>query len=193
MAAKRASSMAVREPQDKGGAGATVSWRGPQPLAERMGPLVRAALEAQGFADARLALAWPRIVGDDIARLAIPVRFTLPKGRGDGGTLTLAAPAAAALMLRHRSPQITERIAAYFGKPLVARLRFETATAPLPAASPAPVQGAPAAVGAPLPPIAVADPALRAALESLARTLRASQDEGPAVEDERADGAGRAP
>lgn len=161
---------------------------------------VRRAGEARGFAAARLLTHWDEIVGPEAAALARPLKLSWARGkraRGLGATLTLAVPGAAAPMVQMLVPRIRERVNASLGFAAVARI----ALAP-DAAAPQPPRGADGfaepAVGfdpAPSGPAAdpqlqaraaavaegVQDPALRAALESLARNVltRRNAQEGP--------------
>lgn len=75
----------------------------------------------QGFVEARLITKWADIVGADLARATLPQRF---RRTPDGGTLTVRASGAAALQLQHYTPQIIERVNAYFGHRAVTRLNL---------------------------------------------------------------------
>ena len=124
---------------------------------------------------------WPAIVGADLARLAVPVKLSLPRAKSvpkgaaetgitpnvSGGTLTLRASPAASLEIQHQGPRILERIAAYFGYPLVREIRLEigdrrrkTAPKRLLSTGPAPALDN------------VADPDLRAVLQRLGAARR---------------------
>lgn len=123
-----------------------------------------------GFADARLVTDWATIVGSEIAEVAVPVRLDR-RGR----RLTLHVRPAAALLLQHQEPQVLERINAFFGGTLVLRLHLvQTLAASRP--EPPPVRRAlddadHAAIEAAVS--AVGPPALRSALASLGRHVRA--------------------
>lgn len=110
-------------------------------LASDVPALTRLALGKRGFAEADLVSQWAAIVGDDIARLALPVKLRLPRPPAggaktpqsdagiapnvSGGTLTLRASPAASLEVQHLGPRILERVAAYFGYPLIREIRLE--------------------------------------------------------------------
>ena len=79
------------------------------------------AFARAGFPDPSLVLRWEEIAGPETARLAVPVKF---REGPFGGTLTLKAEPGAALFLQHETRELTERINAYLGRPLVAKLRF---------------------------------------------------------------------
>lgn len=81
----------------------------------------KSALSRAGFTDPALILNWAEVAGADTARLCRPLR--LSQG-AQGGVLTLLAEPAAAVFLQHESRTLCNRINAYFGHPLVMRLRF---------------------------------------------------------------------
>jgi hypothetical protein len=92
-----------------------------QPVGSDARVLARNAFERAGFADSTLVLRWREIVGDDVARLAQPVKLS---ESASGGILTLRADPAAAVFLEHDSRALCERINAYLGRVAVAKLRF---------------------------------------------------------------------
>jgi hypothetical protein len=106
-------------------------------LASSVPNLTKLALGKKGFAEASLIGEWPTIVGEDIARLAIPVKMRLPRPKKDekpagtiapnvaGGTLTLRASPAASLEIQHLKPRILERIQRYFGYPAITEIKIE--------------------------------------------------------------------
>lgn len=109
-------------------------------LASSVPNLTKLALGRKGFAEASLVGAWSTIVGEDIARLAIPVKMRLPRAAKDGnaappagavspnvpgGTLTLRASPAASLEVQHLKPRILERITRYFGYPAIKEIKIE--------------------------------------------------------------------
>jgi hypothetical protein len=71
--------------------------------------ITRAALGRKGFAEAGLLDHWREIVGEDLARLAQPVKLAFPRAKRTGGTLTLRCGGAAALEIQHLAPLILER------------------------------------------------------------------------------------
>lgn len=142
-------------------------------LASDVPHLTKLALGKRGFAEADLIGQWTRIVGADLARLALPVKLRLPRGKSEptsggvapnvaGGTLTLRTSPAASIEIQHMKPRILERIATYFGYPAVSEIRIEIGDR----RRPAPKRQA--AKSATLPDLGeVTDPDLRAALERL--------------------------
>lgn len=126
----------------------------------------------RGFTLARLIVDWPLIVGPAWAEGCRPVKFG--GGRNGHTVLHLQANAAAALELTHCVDQVIERVNTYLGARQIVRLQVVQA-APhgwgrpaRSAAVPAPQAVEPAV---PLPPIAVEDEALHAALARLQRSI----------------------
>jgi hypothetical protein len=74
-----------------------------------------------GFRNPTLVTHWAEIVGAEVARVCQPVK--LSEGPS-GGVLTLKAEPGASLFLQHESRVLCEKINAYLGRSLVARLRF---------------------------------------------------------------------
>jgi hypothetical protein len=87
--------------------------------------ITRAALGRKGFAEAGLLDHWREIVGEDLARLAQPVKLAFPRAKRTGGTLTLRCGGAAALEIQHLAPLILERINAHLGYGALTHLRIE--------------------------------------------------------------------
>src|SRR5262245_40866570 len=80
-----------------------------------------AALQRAGFLDATLVLRWREIAGEDIARIAEPVRLT---DGPEGGVLTLKCDPGAAVFLQHQTRDLIERLARYLGPGRIARVRL---------------------------------------------------------------------
>jgi hypothetical protein len=80
-----------------------------------------AALQRAGFPDATLVLRWREIAGEDIARIAEPLKLT--EGP-EGGVLTLKCDAGAAVFLQHQTRDLQERLATYLGRGRIARIRL---------------------------------------------------------------------
>jgi hypothetical protein len=148
-------------------------------LASNVPHLTKLALGRKGFAEAGLIGEWPLIVGEEISRLAVPVKLRLPRPKGDkavavtpdriapniaGGTLTLRASPAASLEVQHLKPRILERITRYFGYPAITEIRIEIGDR----RKAAPKARRPAAGPATLPDLSkVTDPDIREALRRL--------------------------
>ncbi len=112
-------------------------------LAANVPAITKLALGRKGFAEASLVSEWAIIVGDEVARLCVPVKMRLPRPKKDekgaaagsvppnvapnvaGGTLTLRASPAASLEVQHLKPRILERIQRYFGYPLIKDIKIE--------------------------------------------------------------------
>ena len=92
-------------------------------------------------------------------------------GKRSGGTLKIVVTGAFAPMLRHVEPQVIERANRFFGYAAVSRLALRHGDLPIPKAErpvPAPQELSPATRSTLRD---IADPDLRASLESLAQAL----------------------
>lgn len=152
-----------------------------KPIADLVGEVGGQAFKRFGFTHSALIERWGEIVGPQFARHSRPVRLKFARsekggGQKDGGTLAIAATGALAPMLRHVEAQIIERANRILGYAAVARIAIEQGAATMAAAAPPP----PPAPG----PLAeatrstlkeIADPELRATLQSLAEALTISQ------------------
>ena len=143
-----------------------------------------AAFRRFGFVQSSIVSRWAEIVGLRYAAVSSPESIRFPPGRKSGGVLTLVVEGAHAPMMQHVAPAIVERVNAFFGYPAVARLAIRQGIVQAEKArrraepAPAPAPPIPAELGDSLR--EVADPELRACLESLARSL-ASGDGTPVV------------
>ena len=161
-------------------------YGGLRALGGSLGTVTKRAFARRGLTGADIARQWPAIVGGELAAHCRPRQLRFPKpGEAAEGRLTLRVASGWALQLQHLEPLVLERINGFFGYRAVARLVLQQG--PLPA-----LRGAPAATRnrtaeappRPLDPAlsvklsTVADPELRAALESLGRSLRQKRD-GP--------------
>ena len=125
-------------------------------------------LGRRGLAEAEMILGWAAVIGEDLARDTLPIKLAFGKGERVDGTLHLKVVSAAAPEVRHREPQIIERINGFFGYRAVAHLKLTQG--PLPnAAIPAPKSPrplAPAETKALSRSLdGITDPELKAALE----------------------------
>ena len=137
------------------------------------------AFKRFGFTQSALLERWEEVVGASYARYSRPESLSFPRGQKDGGTLKIAVSGSLAPMLRHVEPQVIERVNRLLGYAAVARLVLRHADIDAPAtlaAAPPPVPLS-AEVKSTLRDIA--DPDLRASLESLAAALSASK--GPPI------------
>ncbi len=158
--------------------------RGLRALGEAVAPLAAPILKRRGLALASLVRTWPEIVGDALARRLSPERLVFARGQSTHGTLHLRLGLGAlAPEVLHSAPVIIERINASLGWAAVARLRLVHAPAdpgaqtPAPAAPPVLSAQQEADLAGTL--AAVADPQLRAILESLGRASLAGGTPAP--------------
>lgn len=97
---------------------------GPRPLARTIPRIAARALGRQGQAFGALLVEWPSIMGPVTGTRCIPEKLSFPRGRREGATLSIRAPAGLAVEIQHAEPQIVERINTFLGFPAVARLRL---------------------------------------------------------------------
>jgi len=140
-------------------------------VSELMPKVGGAAFRRFGFMQSAVVAHWAEIVGSDYARHSAPEGISFPVGKKSGGTLKILVTGAFAPMLRHVEPQVIERANRFFGYAAVARLALRHGDLPL--ARTERVRQA----DQPLSPATastlkdIADPELRASLESLAQAL----------------------
>jgi hypothetical protein len=136
-----------------------------------------AAFRRFGFVQSAIVSRWNEIVGMRYGAVSAPESIRFPVGKKSGGILTLVVEGAHAPMMQHVAPVIQERVNAFFGYPAVARVSFRQGIVQAARARPRPappsLRPIPAELGESLR--AVADPELRACLESLARGLGDSE------------------
>ncbi|WP_166418044.1 DUF721 domain-containing protein [Cochlodiniinecator piscidefendens] len=89
---------------------------------------IRKASESRGFGESRVLTHWVEIVGDDIAKMARPVKVGYGRG-GLGATLTLLTTGAFAPMLEMQKERIREKVNACYGYAAISKVRI-TQTAP---------------------------------------------------------------
>jgi len=144
-------------------------------VSELLPDIGRAAFRRFGFVQSAVVSRWPEIVGERYAAASRPESIRFPLGERQDGVLTLAVRGAFAPMMQHVAPEIVERVNRFFGYPAVARIAFRQGeVAPArPARTPPPsLRPAPAEMGGSLR--AIADPELKAVLESLAAGVAAT-------------------
>ena len=144
-----------------------------KPVAELVPQIGRAAFRRFGFVQSTIVSRWREIVGPRYAAVSAPDSIRFPPGRKSGGTLSLVVEGAHAPLMQHVAPEIVERVNRFFGYAAVERVSFrqglvQTARAK-PRPSPPSLRPVPSELGDSLR--EVADPELRACLESLARGL----------------------
>lgn len=135
-----------------------------------------------GFVQGSIVSRWAEIVGDRYAKVSSPESIRFPSGRKAGGVLTLLVDGAHAPLIQHLTPMIVERVNRFFGHAAINRIVFKQGKPPRPPARPERPQlrPVPKELGEGLREIA--DPELRACLESLAAQIAASS--GPPSLDE---------
>jgi hypothetical protein len=158
--------------------------RGFEPAAGLLREPIRLAGETRGFAITRLLTQWAEIVGEDVARMARPVKMGYGRD-GLGATLTLLTTGAMAPLLQMEKPTIRAKVNACYGYNAVARIHI-TQTAPIGfAEGQAVFATAPKAPKPPNPEVcararnlsqAVSDESLRAALEALGQNILSRSD-----------------
>lgn len=135
-----------------------------------------AAFRRFGFAQSTVIARWPEIVGDVFARHSSPEALRFPSGKRAGGTLHVRVTGAFAPALSMVEPEICERANRVFGFAAVARLHLAHGAppeTPLAEARPAEPPPVPRALEPSLK--AIADPALRESLTSLARLIEVTR------------------
>ncbi len=140
-----------------------------------------AAFRRFGFVQSSIVSRWKEIVGARYAAVSSPESIRFPPGKKSQGVLTLIVEGAHAPMMQHVAPAIAERVNGFFGYPAVDRISIRQGVVQIERAKPRPAPSTlapmPAELGESLR--EVADPELRACLESLARGL--SSGEGAPV------------
>ncbi|MEQ8355065.1 MAG: DUF721 domain-containing protein [Kiloniellaceae bacterium] len=154
-------------------------------LASSLSVVTRRAFARRGLTGADIARQWPAIVGQELAAQCRPRQLRFPKpGEAVDGRLTLRVAPGWALEVQHLEPLLLERINGFFGYRAVARLALQQGPLPAPhlgarqaarrrreARPPEAAAAVDHGLAAKLS--TVSDPELRAALEGLARSLRA--------------------
>ena len=141
-----------------------------------------AAFRRFGFVQSAIVSRWKEIVGVRYAAVSSPESIRFPPGKKSQGVLTLVVEGAHAPMMQHVAPAIQERVNQFFGYPAVERISIRQGMVQAARAKPRPAPPSPGPLPAELGDSLreVADPELRACLESLARGL-SSGDGAPLV------------
>lgn len=148
---------------------------------ELVGAVGGLAFRRFGFVQASVVSRWAEIVGERYAKVSSPESIRFAAGRKSDGTLTVVVQGAHAPLMQHLAPVIVERVNRFFGYPAVARLAFRQGSpVPEPERPKRPeLRPVPKELGEGLREIA--DPELRACLESLAAQIDATSGP-PAIE-----------
>jgi hypothetical protein len=137
-------------------------------VAELLPAIGGAAFRRFGFVQSSIVSRWPEIVGAKLAGASIPESIRFPVGKKQDGVLTLTVRGAHAPMMQHIAPEIIERVNRFFGYAAIVKvaIRQGEVAAPAPRKAPPSLRPVPVDLGASLK--GIADPELRAVLESLA-------------------------
>ena len=146
----------------------------PRSAGELVGAIGDQSFRRFGFVQGAIVSRWAEIVGERYAKVSSPESIRFPAGRKSSGVLTLLVEGAHAPLMQHLTPTIIERVNRFFGYDAVNRIVFRQGRPP--AAAPKPerpeLRPVPKELGEGLREIA--DPELRACLESLAARIAAS-------------------
>ena len=138
---------------------------------ELVGQIGGMAFRRFGFVQSAIVSRWSEIVGERYAKVSSPESIRFPAGRKSGGALTLLVEGAHGPLLQHLSPLIIERVNRFFGHEAIDRVVFRQGR-PI-AKAKRPDRPKPKAVPKELGDglRQIADPELRACLESLAAKI----------------------
>lgn len=137
-------------------------------VAELLPAIGGAAFRRFGFVQSSIVSRWPEIVGAKLAGASIPESIRFPVGKKQDGVLTLTVRGAHAPMMQHIAPEIIDRVNRFFGYAAIVKvaIRQGEVAAPVPRKAPPSIRPVPVDLGMSLK--GIADPELRAVLESLA-------------------------
>jgi hypothetical protein len=146
----------------------------PRAAGELVGDIGGQSFKRFGFVQHSIVSRWAEIVGERYAKVSCPESIKFPAGKKAGGVLTLLVDGAHAPLIQHLTPMIVERVNRFFGYAAINRIVFRQGKPPAPARKPERPQlrPVPKELGEGLREIA--DPELRACLESLAAQIAAS-------------------
>lgn len=160
----------VRPPKDE-----PVRANRSRQVAELLPAIGGAAFRRFGFVQSSIVSRWAEIVGERYAGASQPESIRFPMGQKQDGVLTLVVRGAHAPMMQHIAPEIIERVNRFFGYTAIARVVIRQGEIARPAprrAAPPSVKVVPIDLGDSLK--TIADPELRAVLESLAAGVAGS-------------------
>jgi hypothetical protein len=146
----------------------------PRSAGELVGSVGEQSFRRFGFIQGSIVSRWSEIVGERYAKVSSPESIRFPAGKRTGGVLTLLVEGAHAPLIQHLTPMIVERVNRFFGYSAINRIVFrqgKPAAAPAAPARPQ-LRPVPKEMGEGLREIA--DPELRACLESLAARIAAT-------------------
>jgi len=155
----------------------------PRAAGELVGDVGGQSFRRFGFVQSSIVSRWAEIVGARYAKVSSPESIRFPAGRKSSGVLTLLVDGAHAPLIQHLTPMIIDRVNRFFGHAAVNRIVFRQGkplTAPPKPKRPQ-LRPVPKELGEGLREIA--DPELRACLESLAAQVAATSG-APSLEDD---------
>jgi hypothetical protein len=157
----------------------------PRAAGELVGDVGGQSFRRFGFVQHSIVSRWGEIVGERYAKASSPESIKFPAGKKGGGVLTLLVDGAHAPLIQHLTPMIVERVNRFFGYAAIDRIVFRQGKPPAAPARPQRPQlrAVPKDLGEGLREIA--DPELRACLESLAAQIAATS--GPPLLPEEAE------
>jgi len=146
----------------------------PRSAAELVGDIGGQSFKRFGFVQSSIVSRWNEIVGERYAKVSSPESIRFPTGKKAGGVLTLLVDGAHAPLIQHLTPLIVERVNRFFGYAAINRIVFKQGRPPAPPPRPdrPQLRPVPKELGEGLREIA--DPELRACLESLASRIAAT-------------------
>jgi len=146
----------------------------PRSAGDLVGAIGDPSFRRFGFVQSAIVSRWAEIVGERYAKASSPESIRFPTGKKAGGVLTLLVDGAHAPLIQHLTPMIVERVNRFFGYAAIDRIVFKQGRPPAARAKPArpELRPVPNELGEGLREIA--DPELRACLESLAARIAAS-------------------
>ena len=155
----------------------------PRSAGELIGGVGDRSFRRFGFVQSSIVSRWAEIVGERYARVSSPESIRFPTGRKAGGVLTLLVEGAHAPLIQHLTPLIVERVNRFFGYAAINRIVFRQGKpmAPPPRPDRPQLRPVPKELGEGLREIA--DPELRACLESLAAQIVATSGPPLLLED----------
>ena len=146
----------------------------PRATGELVGAVGGTSFRRFGFVQSSIVSRWNEIVGERYAKVSSPESIRFPAGRKASGVLTLLVEGAHAPLIQHLTPLIVERVNRFFGYAAIDRIVFRQGklVAEPPRRKPPELRPVPKELGEGLREIA--DPELRACLESLGARIAAT-------------------
>ena len=146
----------------------------PRAAGELVGDIGGQSFRRFGFVQSSIVSRWSEIVGERYAKASCPESIRFPAGKKAGGVLTLLVDGAHAPLIQHLTPMIVARVNRFFGYHAINRIVFRQGKLPERAEKPQrpTLRPVPKELGEGLREIA--DPELRACLESLGARIAAT-------------------